>query len=111
MGAYTGEVRVYVNRVLVATSMEIRQDYVLAADFPEAPTKNEITLVLINPSSNREIDRVVCLLPLSLLLLYFFNAGCAIPLCCTHASESYLCIRAAADILESCDDNQDVWFR
>ena len=56
----TGEVRVYVNRVLIATNSERRMDYALAADFPEAPTKNEITIVLIDLSSNREIDRVVC---------------------------------------------------
>ena len=52
-----GEVRVLVNRVLVATSTKYRQTYVLAADFPEAPTKNEVTILLIDPSSDREIDR------------------------------------------------------
>ncbi len=52
-----GEVQVHVNRVLVATSTKYRQTYVLAADFPEAPTKNEVTILLIDPSSNREIDR------------------------------------------------------
>lgn len=48
----------YVNRVLVATSTERQQDYALEADFPEAPTKNEITLALFDLTTNREIDRV-----------------------------------------------------
>ena len=56
--APAGEVRVYINGVAVTTSTERRHDFVLDAAFPEAPIKNEITLQLVDPSSDRAIDQV-----------------------------------------------------
>ena len=41
-----GEVRVYVNSVLIAKSSKQFQDYGLAADFPEAPIQNKIEIAL-----------------------------------------------------------------
>ena len=41
-----GEVRVYVNSVLIAKSSKQFQDYDLAADFPEAPIQNKIEIAL-----------------------------------------------------------------
>ena len=53
-----GAVNVYINGVLVTSSAEMSQDYVLAADLPEAPTRNDISVVLLHRDSQREVDRV-----------------------------------------------------
>ena len=59
----TGEVRVYINNVLVDASKACSKDYALAADFPEIPTKNEIIIKLVDASTDREIERVRPILP------------------------------------------------
>jgi hypothetical protein len=49
---------VYINNVIVHTSKERSKDFAVEADFPEIPTKNEITIKLVDASTNREIERV-----------------------------------------------------